>query len=274
MSAGSGVLGFAESEILYNAGTEMVLENERPLLTSQAYAPTVMPAAVSDGQRTQLQAFVKTLPFRTATKGSNKPSDVTNIVFVGSPDALDRAFTAAGWLPTDELTANSTLKTIKTVSGNTKYTQAPMSVLLLDEQPPLFALSKTTNTFASRHHLRVFLTTKTWDGRTVMTASSTQDIGIAFSKKQKTFIHVIDEHIDNERSKVVNDLVFTGCVSSLDMVNRPWVPRDAYNSTGDRLLTDGAAAVLVMNDCQNPRTTPHTTAKPPERGERSCATRR
>jgi hypothetical protein len=267
-SAGSGVLGFAEPEILYNAGTELVLENERPLLTSQAYAPTVIPAAVSDAQRTQLQAFVKTLPFRTATKGSNKPSDVTNLVFVGSPEALERAFAAAGWLPTDELTANSTFKTIKTVSGNSTYTQAPMSVLLLDEQPPLFALSKTTNTFASRHHIRVFLTAKTWDGKTVMTASSTQDIGIAFSKKQKTFIHVIDEHIDNERSKVVNDLVFTGCVSSLDMVNRPWVPRDAYNSTGDRLLTDGAAAALAINDCKNPRTTPHTIAKPPERGER------
>jgi len=267
-SAGSGVLGFAEPEILYNAGTEMVLENERPLLTSQAYAPTVMPAAVNDAQRTELQSFVKTLPFRTATKGSNKPSDVTNLVFVGSSEAVDRAFTAAGWLPTDELTANSTFKTIKTVSGNSTYTQAPMSVLLLDEQPPLFALSKTTNTFASRHHIRVFLTTKTWDGQTVMTASSTQDIGIAFSKKQKTFIHVIDEHIDNERAKVVNDLVFTGCVNSLDMVARPWVPRDAYNSTGDRLLTDGQAAVLVMNDCKNPRTTPHTIAKPPERTER------
>ena len=52
----------------------------------------------------------------------------------------------------------------------------------------------------------------------MLTASSTQDIGIAFSRKQKTFIHVIDEHIDNERSKIVNDLVFTGCVESLDMV--------------------------------------------------------
>ena len=267
-SAGSGVLGFAEPEILYNAGTEVVLENERPLLTSQAYAPTVLPAATSEEQKAQLQAFVKTLPYRTATKGSNKPSDVTNLVFVGSPEALERAFAAAGWLPTDELNAASTFQTIKTVSGNSKYTQAPMSVLLLGERPPIFTLSKTTNTFASRHHIRVFATTETRDGQTVLTASSTQDIGIAFSRKQKTFIHVIDEHIDNERSKVINDLVFTGCVSNLDMVDRPWVPRDAYNSTGDRLLTDGEAGVVVMNDCQNPRTTPHTIAEPPERTER------
>lgn len=268
MSSGSGVLGFAEPEILYNAGTEMVLEMETPLLTTQAYPPSVLPEAVSEEQRTQLQAFVKTLPYRTETKTSQKPSDLTNLVFVGSPEALNRAFTAAGWLPTDELTAGSTFQTIKTVSGNSTYTQAPMSVLLLAERPPIMTLSKTTNTFASRHHIRVFATTETMDGRTVLTGSSTQDIGIAFSKKQKTFIHVIDEHIDNERAKVVNDLVFTGCVDTLDMVARPWVPQDAYNSTGDRLLTDGKAAVVVMNDCRNPRTTPHTIAKPPERTQR------
>jgi hypothetical protein len=138
----------------------------------------------------------------------------------------------------------------------------------LDERDPLFALSKTTNTFASRHHIRVFPTVQTRDGQTVLTASSTQDIGIAFSKKQKTFIHVIDQHIDNERAKVVNDLVFTGCVQSLDMVERPWVPLDAYNSTGDRLLTDGKAAVMKISDCQNPRTTPETAAPAPPRGER------
>src|SRR6201996_2727628 len=269
ISAGSGVLGFAESEILYNAGTELVLENERPLLTSQTYAPTVLPAAQTAAAQTQLQAFVKTLPFRTATKGSNRPSDVTNLVFVGSPEALERAFAAAGWLPTDELTASSTFKTIKTGSGNTTYTKAPLSVLRVEERPPLFGLSKTTNTFASRHHIRVYPTTKTWDGQTVLTASSTQDIGIAFSRKQKTFIHVIDEHIDNERSKVVNDLVFTGCVSSLDMVDRPWVPRDAYNSTGDRLLTDGEAAVLRISDCNDPHKTSDTPAYPPGHVQRA-----
>ncbi len=267
-ASGSAVLGFAEPEILYHAGTELVLEIVKPLLTSQAYPSPVPPAARTAEQGVELQAFVKTLPYRTTTKGSNKVSDLTNLVFVGSSEALQRAFAAAGWLATDDLTAGSTFRTLKTVSGNQTYTQAPMSVLLLDEREPLFALSKTTNTFASRHHIRVFPTMQTWDGSTVLTASSTQDIGIAFSKKQKTFIHVIDEHIDNERSKVVNDLVFTGCVESLDMVDRPWVPHDAYNSTGDRLLTDGEAAVLKISDCQNPRTTPNTVAPPPVRTER------
>jgi hypothetical protein len=267
-ASGSAVLGFAESEILYRAGTELILENKKPLITTTAYPPAIQPSADTAGEKTELQAFVKQLPFRTRTKGSNKVSDITNLVFVGSSAALQRAFAAAGWLPTDELNANSTFRTVKTLTGNQAYTQAPMSVLLLDERPPLFALSKTTNTFASRHHLRVFPTTQTYDGQPVLTSSSTQDIGIAFSRKQKTFIHVIDQHIDNERSKIVADLVFTGCVDSLDMVDRPWVPRDAYNSTGDRLLTDGEAAVLRINSCEHPYTTPDTPATAPNRAVR------
>jgi opacity protein-like surface antigen len=268
-AAGNAVMGFAEPEILYNAGTELILEYVKPVITTQTYPFSMRPSADSPAQRDHLQALVKTIPFRTRTKGSNKVSDLTNLVFIGSPEALLRAFTAAGWEHSEDLNAGSTFRTLKTISGNQTYTQAPMSVLLLDERPPIYTLSKTTNTFAARHHLRIFPTTAEWDGQRVLTASSTQDIGIAFSRRQKTFIHVIDEHIDNERSKVVNDLKFTGCVESLDMVSRPWVPSDAYNSTGDRLLTDGQAAVLHISSCDNPRKTPEILSEPPGRFERS-----
>jgi opacity protein-like surface antigen len=268
-ASGSAVLGFAEPEILYPGGTELILINMRPLITATAYPPSVKPMGGDAAGREQLQTFVKKLPYRTRTKGSNKASDLTNLVFIGQPEALERAFKAAGWLETDDLYASSTFRTVKSITGNETYTQAPMSVLLLDERPPLLTLSKTTNTFAARHHLRIYPTTERYDGQTVLTSSSTQDIAIAFSKKQKTFIHVIDQHIDNERSKVVNDLMFTGCVESLDMVERPWVSRDAYNSTGDRLLTDGEAAIVRLNGCDAPHTTPTTPAPPPNRTERA-----
>ncbi len=267
-ASGSAVLGFAEPEILYNAGTELILEYTRPLITAQSYPPSVPPSATTAEARQQLQDYVKTLPFRTRTKGSSKVSDLTNLVFLSDPEALRRAFLAAGWLPTDDLNSTSTFRTLKTLSGNQTYTQAPMSILLLDERAPLFALSKTTNTFSSRHHVRVFPTGEKFAGAITSTASSTQDTGIAFSRKQKTFIHVIDQHLDNERSKIINDLKFTGCVDSIDMVPRPWLPTDAFNSTGDRLLTDRDAAVLRINACTQPRTTPGTPALPPDRFER------
>ena len=155
------------------------------------------------------------------TAGSNKPSDLTNLVFLGTADAVRRAFEAADWVPTDQLTAHSTFTTMRTLGGNQSYKQAPMSVLLLDERAPIFTLTKTTNTFNSRHHIRIFNPNANFAGVPALTASSTQDIGIAFSGKQKTFIHVIDQHIDNERSKVVNDLELTGCVEAAELIPRP-----------------------------------------------------
>ncbi|HEY7210315.1 MAG TPA: LssY C-terminal domain-containing protein, partial [Bryobacteraceae bacterium] len=267
-TSATATLGFAEPEILYPAGTEMLIELTAPLLTSKAYPRTVPQFPASESDQRKLAQMVRNLSFRTVTKGSNKPSDLTNLAFIGPPDALRRAFKAAGWISVDTLTAGSTFMTIKTVGGNQIYNQAPMSTLLLDERPPVFTLTKTTDTFSSRHHLRVFDPLIKYDGVTVLTSSSTQDIGIAFSKKQKTFIHVIDEYIDNERAKVVNDLEFTGCVEAMNLVPRPWVPQDAYNSTGDRLRTDGAIAVMRISDCTHPRTTPDTPAAPPNRFKR------
>jgi len=43
---------------------------------------------------------------------------------------------------------------------------------------------------------------------------------------------------------VVNDLMFTGLVKGLSLVDRPDIPSDAYNATGDRLITDGRLAVI------------------------------
>jgi hypothetical protein len=249
----------------------MIIEFDRPVLTFQQYSSPVGPMRLTSPQTKQFDAIVRDLPYRTSTKGSNKPSDLTNLIFLGDPSAVRRAFLAAGWSSADVLDAASTFESVRALSGTQTYDEAPMSTLLLDERPPVFTFQKTTNTFASRHHTRVFATGKTFDRQTVLTASSTQDVAIAFSSRQKTFIHVIDQDIDNERSKITNDLIFTGCVESIELVQRPWLPDDAYNSTGDRLVTDGDAPVLQFNDCTNPRTTPATPAmRPPalERGER------
>lgn len=267
-TASRATLGFADPEIRYPAGTELIVQFLAPVVTSKTYPRQVPEFTGTVEEREKLYQMVKDLPFRTATKTTKKPSDITNLVFIGPPEGLRRAFQAAGWVVVDSLSAGSAFMTIKTVGGNQVYNQAPMSTLLLDGRAPILTLTKTTNTFNSRHHLRVFDPGVKFDGETVLTSSSTQDIRVAVSAKQKTFIHVIDEYIDNERSKVVNDLEFTGCVEAMNLIPRPWVPQDAYNSTGDRLRTDGAAAVIRISDCKDPRTTTPTPAKQPNRFKR------
>jgi hypothetical protein len=266
--AATATLGFADPEIRYAAGTEMLVQFIAPVITTQTFPRAVPEFPHSVEEKASLLEMVKGLPFRTATQGSNKVSDITNLIFIGPPEGLRRAFAAAGWVNVQQLTAGSTFMTMKTLGGNQVFNEAPMSTLLLADKAPIITLTKTTNTFNARHHLRVFEPDVTYQGEEVLTSSSTQDIRVAFSYKQKTFIHVIDEYIDNERSKVVNDLEFTGCVEEMDMVPRPWVPLDAYNSTGDRLITDGAVAVMKISDCKTPHTTPSDPAAEPSRFKR------
>ena len=45
---------------------------------------------------------------------------------------------------------------------------------------------------------------------------------------------------------MVNDLLLTGKVQSLLMVDRPNVPQNGQNATGDNLKTDARMAVLVF----------------------------
>lgn len=256
-----------ESEIVFPTGTEMHFELTAPLTLTEAFSPAI-PTLMTTAE---LESMIKDLPFRTTTQASNMPSDLTNLVFLGSEAAVKNAFDAAGWAQTDALDARSTYGTMRSIMENQGYREAPMSTLLLNNQAPRFTYSKTLNTFFQRHHLRVFPQSATFENQNVWTASSTQDTGIGFATGQKSFIHIIDENIDNERAKVVDDLILTGCVDSVAMVKRPWVPLDAFNSTGDRLRTDGDAAVLKLNACTMPARADQSVITGEERSTRPNA---
>jgi len=122
----------------------------------------------------------------------------------------------------------------------------PVAVVqqLLDGRPPDLVFEKANNTFASRHHLRIWHRPDRFGGKEVWVCASTHDIGIDFSERDYTFIHRTDTQIDRERAKVVNDLLFTGKVRGLALVERPDAPTTGQNATGDEFKTDGRVAVL------------------------------
>jgi hypothetical protein len=86
----------------------------------------------------------------------------------------------------------------------------------------------------------------TFEGKPVWLIAATHDTGIEFSEANRTFIHKIDSQIDRERAKVVNDLLFTGRVRSVALVDRPAVPQHGQNATGDNVETDAKMAVLIL----------------------------
>jgi opacity protein-like surface antigen len=252
VAASSAVLRFSEPEILLPTGTELTAKLTAPIEIPDQHIHPAPPIASTPAEAAQMRDVIRKMPFRTYTDVSNVPSDLTNLMFIGSSDAIERAFAASGWEPVDQLNAQTTYSTVRSIAENQGYRRAPMSILLLNGAPPKYAYAKTLNTFSKRHHLRIFSTDATWQGEPVWNSSSTHDIGIGFSKKNKTFIHLIDSNIDNERAKVVNDLLLTGCVTGVQLVSRPWVPKDAKNGTNEALITDGKIAVVQLNNCNQP----------------------
>lgn len=235
------VLKEADSDINYPAGVELTLRLNKALAWNG-------PAGNLDLKpiepQAALAALVNVEPYRTTAQSPPSPSDMTNLMFLGTEEQLQAAFHAAGWASAAALDGKSKLETFRALAENRSYDEAPVSILLLDRRPPDLVFQKQNNTFAQRHHLRIWRRPETFQGRPVWVCAATHDIGIDFSRESRTFTHKVDTQIDRERSKVVNDLLFTGKVQALSLVERPAVPKTATNATGDQLITDGNMAVL------------------------------
>lgn len=244
MKRGLGV-GEANPDIKYDAGVEMTLRLNKPLDWDRpgegagwAFRP-VEPES-------ELYDVVNRQPYRTYAQRPPEPSDLTNVMFVGTADEIRRAFERAGWTTAEELSQKSTMETVRAVIEGRGYKEAPVSILLLDGRPPDMVFQKQNDTFAQRHHLRIWQRGDEFRGKPVWVCAGTHDIGIDFSADNGTFIHRIDPQIDRERAKVVNDLMFTRIPKGVSLVERPDVPKQASNATGDELITDGRMAVLAF----------------------------
>ncbi len=238
-------IGDVNANIDYDAGTELRVKLTAPLNW----------AGVTTGPESKLLPFpneaalpalVSRQPFRTVAENPPRPSDITNLMFIGTEQEIRTAFEKAGWTPAARLNASTKMETARALIEDRGYKEGPMSILLLDGRPPDMALQKGNNTFASRHHLRIFRRPDTFAGKPVWVCSSTHDTGISFSERDRTFIHKVENRIDMERGKIVADLLFTGLVKSIALVGRPEVPESIENATGDVLETDAAMAVILF----------------------------
>jgi LssY C-terminus len=231
--------------ITYEPGVELWLTLTSPLHIAALPKPEVIrrPAALPPSP--ELSAFVDGLPLRTATPRGT-PSDLVNIMFIGSQDALVNAFRDAGWKPAETLDLKTETQTFFALAYHHSYREGPVSTLMIDGQKPAFVFEKETNTYAKRHHIRIWRRPRSFAGQTVWIGAATHDIGIVFSRKARTFSHSVGHDIDAERLKIQNDLTFTGDVSAVGLIARPAAPKSFQNGTGDNLETDGSLAILRL----------------------------
>jgi len=235
-------------EINFPSGTDLQIQIVRPSVLKEKESWTGWKTMPVDPA---LEKVVQTAPMRTAATNS-KPSDPTNLMFIGSDKQLVAAFGEAGWFDAENVNVKSAFKAAQATVRNTGYANAPMSTLLLEGRKPDMVFQKSLNTFAKRHHVRVWKLEKTYDGQDVWIGAATHDIATVSSRGATKWSHRIDPHVDREREWVGTDLLFVGTGTAYAAVDRPSAPKKLSNATGDDIVTDGKVWVIQLSGTKSP----------------------
>jgi LssY C-terminus len=248
------IMELPEPEIYYPAGVELTLTLTHPLVLG-APADPAQPTGrqLTDEEREELSRIAALMPYRTHTPASDRSSDLTNVLFVGSREQIVTAFNAAGWTQPNAPSFRERVNWIRAVGELRGDEAAPMSILLLNGAKPDLSWQKGLNDVSKRHHIRLWRAAGTWRGRPLWIGAATRDIDFAYFRPGNKLSHKIEQDVDQERDKIAYDVAFSSCGSILDWTERPDVPRAASNATGDRILTDGRMVAIELNDCRTPR---------------------
>lgn len=237
-----------DPEIYFPAGTEVLLQlrNAMPLPDVPAGFGLVKPLGPDEAAR--VAHVLQTLPQQQAEQGHDRPSDLLNVVFLGTPDQIDRAFRAAGWTGEGRRSVLAVYRMYHCMVQRMGYLAAPMSKMTLNGVAPDSAYQKSLNTFSKRHHIRVWSQVEAG----VSLGAATEDISYNFHRFHLS--HATDPNVDSERAKVVNDLWMTGCVDSASMLERDNLR--VLERQDSPILTDNGVAVVRVNDCRSAENRP------------------
>ena len=242
-----------EPEIYYRPGVELTLTLTRPLSLDAPLISEQAASQLTNDEHEELAGVVASMPDRTYAHGSGRPSDVTNVLFMGSHDQIVAAFDAAGWTQANHASLRRRIQWIRAVAERRGDDAAPMSPLLLNGAEPDMSWEKGLNDVSKRHHIRMWRQTGAWHGQEMWIGAATRDVGFAYLRPGGRLTHRIEENVDQERDKVAYDLAFTSCGNLLDWTDREDFPRSTRNATRDPIVTDGRMVVIVLNDCRAPR---------------------
>ncbi len=249
-------------EVYFPDGTDLQIQIIRPSMLAEKESWSGWQQMPVDAP---LHELVVKAPLRTTTP-KNVPSDMTNLLFIGTEQDLQSAFGEAGWYEADNKQAISALKAVQATIRQSGYQSGPVSTLWLEGRPPDLVFQKSLDTFAKRHHVRIWKLDAEYNGQQVWVGAATHDIATTNGAGYTKWGHRIDPHIDRERDWVETDLLFIGTAKSYADVDRPEVPKKTENATGDEMLTDGKMSVVVLATAppvtQEAATAPALKARP------------
>lgn len=231
-----------QRHVAYPAGTNMTVRLLNDVALPEWPTFRTPDSLASDSM---LRAMLANLPLRGTAAAGRAPGDFVNIVLIATDEQARRAFLAAGWDSPDRMSTRSDFETFVKAAEAEGYAHQPVSAQSLFGRAPDLVFQRVTDTFAKRHHIRLWRSDVEWQGSQVWAAAATHDIGVEFSPEHRGFTHRTDDDIDAEREKVVSDLLAALQVQQMSMVQRAPVPDRA---TRGSVRSDWRVTALRLRD--------------------------
>jgi hypothetical protein len=247
------VVNVPEPELYFKPGVELSLKLTEALPARAQHDPEDAPRRLAEAERDSLDEVIGAMPNRTTDPSNHRPSDLINLMFVGSREQIATAFRAAGWAEAEPASMRSRLSGVRAFVEGRSSNSFPMTRLRLNDAEADMSWQKDLNDMSKRHHIRIWKQDQTWEGQEVWVGAATRDIDFAYMHHGSAMTHRIDANIDQEREKIANDLAFTSYVDVLDWAERTDIPAVTRNATGDLMNTDKKLAVMRFRDCERPR---------------------
>jgi hypothetical protein len=189
------------------------------------------------------------IPRRISDKAGN-PGDMVNFLIMGSEDAMEKVFTAAGWVKVDANVKETVLNGFLLSMSKESYLAMPMSPLYLfgRQQDYGWAHAEPISVVASRNHLRIWKASFEVNGRTLWVGAATHDVGFEKDQRNNRLTHKIDPNIDLERDYVEKTLTSTGLVAEVTHVLPPNPMQEAKTATGGSFHSNGQVLVVKLGE--------------------------
>jgi hypothetical protein len=187
------------------------------------------------------------IPRRVADKAGN-PGDMVNFLILGSEAAMQKVFTAAGWVHVDADVKDTVLHGLLDSLSKESYLTMPMSQLYLFGRPQDYgwAHAEPINVVKTRNHLRVWKAPFTVEGQTLWVGAATHDIGFERDQRNNSVTHKIDPDIDLERDYVEKTLTNTGLVAEISHFLPENPLQEAKTATGGSFHSSGQVLILKL----------------------------
>jgi hypothetical protein len=189
------------------------------------------------------------IPRRVADKDGNA-GDMVNFLILGSEAAMQKVFTAAGWVKVDADVKGTLLHGLIGSLSKESYLTMPMSQLYLFGRPQDYgwAHAEPISVVASRNHLRLWKAPFAVSGTMLWVGAATHDIGFERDQRNNGVTHKIDPDIDLERDYVQKTLASTGLVVEVSHFLPDNPMKEASTATGGSFRSSGQVLVLRLAD--------------------------